>query len=183
MYIDSINVEKKKGFGPGFENPQEFKMFPDHRIQLSENLKVTFSCEFDFSPYPFDKHECRLGMKLPFGNITVYYVTGKPIMTDKLHGLNVTSQMIRSYAPYDNLQELQFTAFGLDVQIKRHISTYILQYYLPSITVVITSSISFIIPLSAIPGRVALVVTQFLTLTNIFIYQMVNSFKQIRHQI
>ena len=60
MYIDSINVEKKKGFGPGFENPQEFKMFPDHRIQLSENLKVTFSCEFDFSTYPFDKHECNL---------------------------------------------------------------------------------------------------------------------------
>ena len=60
MYIDSINVEKKNGFGPGFENPHEFKIFPGNRIQLSENLKVTFSCEFDFSPYPFDKHECHL---------------------------------------------------------------------------------------------------------------------------
>ena len=60
MYIDSINVEKKNGFGPGFENPHEFKMFPGNRIQLSENIKVTFSCEFDFNPYPFDKHECNL---------------------------------------------------------------------------------------------------------------------------
>ena len=46
--------------GPGFENPHEFKMFPNNRIQLSENVMVKFSCEFDFKPYPFDKHECNL---------------------------------------------------------------------------------------------------------------------------
>ena len=60
MYIDSIEVEKKTGMGPGFENPHEFKMFPNNRIQLSENVMVKFSCEFDFKPYPFDKHECNL---------------------------------------------------------------------------------------------------------------------------
>ena len=46
---------------------------------------------------------------------------------------------------------------------------------MPCIAIVIATSFSFIIPLSAIPGRVALIVTQFLTLTNIFINQMVSS--------
>ena len=45
--------------------------------------------------------------------------------------------------------------------------------------------ISFIIPLSSIPGRVALVVTQFLTLTNIFIHSTVSKLNEneqaIRH--
>ena len=41
------------------------------------------------------------------------------------------------------------------------------------IAIVVVAQISFIIPMSAIPGRVALVVTQFLTLTNIFIHEMV----------
>ena len=60
MYLDSIDVKTKTGMGPGFENPHEFKMFQNNRIQLSENVVVKFSCEFDFKPYPFDKHECNL---------------------------------------------------------------------------------------------------------------------------
>ena len=59
-YMDALKVEKKTGMGPGFENPHEFKMFKNNRIQMSENVMVKFSCEFDFKPYPFDKHECNL---------------------------------------------------------------------------------------------------------------------------
>ena len=50
---------------------------------------------------------------------------------------------------------------------------FLYMYYLPCMAIVLVSQISFIIPLSSIPGRVALVVTQFLTLTNIFIHQTV----------
>ena len=67
--------------------------------------------------------------------------------------------------------------FGVELQLRRPMSKYVLQYYLPAITIVMASSVSFIIPLSAIPGRVALVVTLFLTLTNIFINQMVRTYK------
>ena len=72
---------------------------------------------------------------------------------------------------------LSVPQFGVEVQLKRPISKYVLQYYLPAITIAMASSVSFIIPLSAIPGRVALVVTLFLTLTNIFIHQMVRASK------
>ena len=132
--------------------------------------RVTVSCLFKFRDFPFDEHKCSLEMVLPFSNITVYNYPGEDIMINELHGFDIQSQKIGTSTRYDWVQEFHVTTFGLDVHIKRQISTYILQYYLPSITVVITSSISFIIPLSAIPGRVALVVTQFLTLTNIFIH-------------
>ena len=65
---------------------------------------------------------------------------------------------------------------GFDVTLKRNVMPYVMQYYVPCCAIVLVSQISFIIPLSAIPGRVALLVTQFLTLTNIFIHQQVNNY-------
>ena len=62
---------------------------------------------------------------------------------------------------------------GFTVTLKRIVEPYLYQYYFPCMAIVVVSQISFIIPLSSIPGRVALTVTQFLTLTNLFIHQMV----------
>ena len=62
---------------------------------------------------------------------------------------------------------------GIDFSLKRNINKYLFQYYLPSAIIVIVSQTSFFIPLSAIPGRIGLVVTQFLVLTNIFINEQV----------
>ena len=62
----------------------------------------------------------------------------------------------------------------LRLQMDRVLSPFLFKYYLPCMAIVVVSQISFVIPPNAIPGRVALIVTQFLTLTNIFIYQMVS---------
>ena len=64
---------------------------------------------------------------------------------------------------------------GFDIKMQRIISSFIFKCYLPCIAIVVASSISFIVPLSALPGRIALMVTQFLTLTNIFIHQIVSN--------
>ena len=64
--------------------------------------------------------------------------------------------------------------FGFTVEVKRRISSYIIQYYLPCASIVAISSISFIIPVTAIPGRVSLVVTLFLTLSNLIIHHEVS---------
>merc|ERR1719154_327131 len=52
--------------------------------------------------------------------------------------------------------------------LTRYVSTYIITYYLPSGLFVIVSWISFLIPMDVIPGRMALLVTLFLVLVNIF---------------
>ena len=62
---------------------------------------------------------------------------------------------------------------GFNIQMFRGIQPFILEFYLPCIAIVLVSQISFVIPLTALPGRVALLVTQFLTLTNLFIHAMV----------
>ena len=133
------------------------------------------SCPFDFSSFPFDEQKCSLTMILPFGwNLTVptnknhalkYVKDGFEIETQPLDSFRIDADNLNWYSLY----------FGIKATFKRKLSKYIFQYYLPSITIVIASSVSFIIPLSAIPGRVALMGTQFLTLTNIFINEMVHT--------
>ena len=63
---------------------------------------------------------------------------------------------------------------GFDIRITRSLKPFILKYYIPCIAIVIMSQLSFLIPLDSLPGRVGLVVTQFLTLMSLFIQQMVH---------
>ena len=157
----------------GFASATHF--LPDNSsfVWSQINWRVTVSCSFNFSTFPFDEHSCYLLMRLPFDwNLTLY---AEDEHTDKYiaAGFEIQSHVFGPYKDYDQLLAMHWTFFGVSVDAKRQVSKYILQYYLPAITIVIASSVSFIIPLSAIPGRVALVGTQFLTLTNIFIHQMV----------
>merc|ERR1719350_2563500 len=61
-----------------------------------------------------------------------------------------------------------FSLSGFEMVLTRYVSTYIITYYLPSGLFVIVSWISFLIPMDVIPGRMALLVTLFLVLVNIF---------------
>ena len=56
------------------------------------------------------------------------------------------------------------TVVGIGFTMDRMTFSFILKYYIPCMAIVILSIIGFIIPVSALPGRVALLVTQFLTL-------------------
>merc|ERR1719192_723716 len=61
-----------------------------------------------------------------------------------------------------------YSLAGFEMILRRHVSHYIINYYLPSGLFVIVSWISFLIPMDVIPGRMALLVTLFLVLVNIF---------------
>ena len=63
---------------------------------------------------------------------------------------------------------------GMSIEMSRLVNSFILKYYIPCVAIVLVSGLSFVIPLTSIPGRVALLVTQFLTLINLSIYQMVS---------
>ena len=63
---------------------------------------------------------------------------------------------------------------GIKIELDRKLSSFMLQYYIPCITIVMISDLSFVIPVTAIPGRTALLVTLFLTLINLFIHEMVS---------
>ena len=54
------------------------------------------------------------------------------------------------------------------MRLSRHILKYLIIYYLPSGLFVVVSWVSFLIPPEVIPGRMAMLITLFLVLTNIF---------------
>ena len=143
-------------------------------VQSHISWEVTVSCPFDYSNFPFDAHKCPLKMKFPFGWNLAVFNNQKGTSKYYLDGFETELHDLAPNVKYYKDAKLYKTTFGFGVHAKRQISKYVYQYYLPSITIVIASSVSFIVPLSAIPGRVSLVVTLFLTLTNIFIHHMVS---------
>ena len=135
-------------------------------VNIIVESTTTLYCDFQLQRFPFDTQICkamaivqdpdRLQIRMQNPDQTLlepYQACGFDVMT-KIH--NFTN------------------GAGFDLTIKRLILPYMLQYYLPCISIVLVSFVSFIIPLSALPGRVGLIVTQFLTLTNVFIHQIVS---------
>ena len=151
-----------------FNNPNNFS-----KLSAWKDWKATMYCEFDFSSFPFDSHVCDFSQIADNISTTrVFYFPQDTINMDHdASGFNVLISHVGSFAdgPPNGSDRI-----GFNITLKRIVSPYIYKYYLPCAAIVVVSQISFAIPISSIPGRVSLVVTQFLTLTNIFIYQMVS---------
>ena len=138
---------------------------------------ATVSCNFDFSNYPLDDQDCTFRMVLYDVNVTFYdhlfmdygFSAQKYI---EMQGFTITKTLAGSlYLELDSF--LPYSVFGIEFKIKRIIKPYVMQYYAPCFAIVMVSFLSFVVPMSAIPGRIGLVVTQFLTLTTILIHQKV----------
>ena len=143
------------------------------------NWRITLFCPFNFSLFPLDQNDC--SFKMGFRNMKVVLhenlVPGLKENTAEYNseGFKMTRRNLPITTNCDpTLDNDCWTSFGYKIRMKRRREKYLFQYYIPCITIVIASALSFIIPPSAAPGRIALVVTQFLTLTNIFIYHVVS---------
>ena len=149
------------------------------KVTALKSWTATIFCKFDFSLFPFDSQNCAF---LQFGSAEDLQIISncrKSLASDKykLVGFDVLFSQVGCFsddtASTGTTSNTQWMDVGFNITLKREVQPYLYQYYFPSIAIVAVSFISFIIPLSAIPGRIVLVVTQFLTLTNIFIHQMV----------
>ena len=118
--------------------------------------------------FPLDIQKCTLELSNEDDRRLRFHFSPKTIMDNKLtlmkDGFNIT----RTFKEGKNN-----TFVGFEIELERIISPYIYQYYVPCVAIVFVSQISFIIPPSSIPGRVGLLATLFLTLTNLFINHMV----------
>ena len=136
---------------------------------------VTIYCKFDFSAFPLDTQNCRFRQ---FGTSQTIIPMMYPSLSVDNFKYQAGEFQIRINPTVDQsnitLVEEAKNSIGFNITLQRIYQPYIYQYYLPCVSIVLVSQISFIIPISAVSGRVGLVVTQFLTLTNIFIHLMVN---------
>ena len=142
---------------------------------------VTVSCNFDYLRYPSDNQSCPIEMYIWYANVTLHdrnslvdtnsiYKGTERIV--EMQGFTITKDLV--YASYgDESNYGRYSKFGYNFRMERHVEPYILQYYIPCFGIVLVSFFSFVVPISATPGRIGLIVTQFLTLTNLFIHQRV----------
>ena len=163
-------------------NSWSFGRFPPNSalVSASINWRVALSCYkwLKYVNYPHDKNRCKFEMRSEYANAT-FDVSGTKnrkrfFETYDLSGFEFSNLIIPPSLKNTSGYEFEYTQFGVDIKFERLKEKYVYEYYMPCILIVLASMLSFIIPLSAIPGRVALVVTQFLTLTNMFIHQRVN---------
>ena len=141
-------------------------------VKLRYGIKSTVYCNFDHSAYPMDDQTCNLTMGSgSFGAIFVLYDK-----SNISHGevTYETKTFETSITFFDEKLNNGNNTVGMKIKLSRIVNSFILKYYIPCMAIVLISELSFVIPLTAIPGRVALLVTQFLTLINLFIYQQVS---------
>ena len=143
------------------------------------SAKASVYCNFDFLRYPMDEQECNftIGTTYPAKRTIIFTFHANNVFqfgkaTQNTDDFNLDIDNVNEHI--DNN-----TKFGFTIKMSRRLQPFIMECYLPCIAIVIVSHISFIIPLDAVPGRIALLVTQFLTLTNICIHQQVSKVKFI----
>ena len=136
--------------------------------------RVTLMCDLNYEWFPFDNHSCefRINSK-DSGNLREVLYEHENRMTMELPNFNTFSVVAKLIGSHNN--DSNYTKnIGFNIEMMRQTQPYLFEYYIPSIVIVCIASISFVIPVNAIPGRVGLVVTLLLTHINLFTTQQVS---------
>ena len=148
---------------------------PNTLVMYNMEAQVELHCNFLFENFPMDTQYCEFTMNssYPYPDIVhLSFEQGQFGVTNRnLH----TDDFMMDVIFKDNSNQ---TGVHMVIRLERCLLPYIIRYYLPCMAIAIVSLINFCIPLECIAARVTLLVTQFLTLTNILISQQV---RQIIH--
>ena len=126
-----------------------------------------------FERYPLDEHICkfRVGSTnmdinyMRFGDTTFNYdSSSRNTILD--YKVSVTSMSEEDRII--NYSGANYSVTGLEMRLVRNSQKYLYIYYLPSGLFVMVSWVSFLIPPEVVPGRMAMLITLFLVLINIF---------------
>ena len=138
-------------------------------------MKTTVYCHFTYSSYPMDQQRCNFSIGSASQG-AIFVLDPVPDESDEFHHVNAyqAENFNMRIRFFDNGIKTGRNTVGIIFEMCRLQNAFLYMYYIPCITIVLVSLIGFVIPVTAIPGRIALLVTQFLTLTNLSIYQMVS---------
>ena len=148
----------------------------DKAVLYSQATHITFICPMRFDKFPLDTQKCKFQVgSYSYDDTKMVFVTQHAGYQAPKTANNIALDYAISITPLRPEDSLflggslgNFSLAGFDMVLHRFVSTYIITYYLPSGLFVIVSWISFLIPMDVIPGRMALLVTLFLVLVNIF---------------
>ena len=141
-------------------------------VTFNFEARATVFCNFNYFRYPMDSQTCDFIMSsaYPFPDIVIFK------LEESHFGSTFNSSNTDDFILGITFKDIVngFSGISCVLRLERCLLPYIMKYYLPCVAMVIVSFISFLLSLNSIPARVALLVTLFLTLTNILIAQQVN---------
>ena len=141
-------------------------------VMVLRMMQMSLFCHFKFKDFPLDTQLCTFQIT----NQDAQYLQLILPVKKNLLSKNFTKDGFDINAEFSQKKVCNGGATScIEVEfiMRRIRSTFVFQYYLPCCAIVFVSQISFIVTPSSIPGRLGLLATQFLTLTNLFINHMV----------
>ncbi|CAB4056186.1 unnamed protein product [Lepeophtheirus salmonis] len=134
-----------------------------------------------FDKYPLDSHICKFRVGSTIFNIkrmrfAETLLTFDPTLRNTILDYSMSMDLLREedrILEYGALGNYSIT--GIEINFIRHKLKYLYVYYLPSGLFVVVSWASFLIPPEIVPGRMAMLITLFLVLINIFNIVTTNS--------
>jgi len=147
------------------------RIIKNQTIDYELRVVITISCQMDFNDYPLDTHICPFQIGSYFGTVnTVTCSSNFEFDEKRQRSLQYFTEIIPLSTEHQNvtLPSGEYAACGFTIGLHRMRMQNLIQVYLPSTMFVMTSWVSFLIKPEVIPGRMALLITLFLVLTNIF---------------
>ena len=144
-------------------------------VEMKYDIKTKVHCmNWKYNDYPRDTQTCNV----TFGSASassVFTLLNKPEYPSKTSYTSADFDITIQF--FDENLSNGSNHVGITISMERLMTPFIFKYYAPCIAIVLVSGIGFIIPPSAIPGRISLLATLFLTMVNLFIHEMVSNFK------
>ncbi|KAJ1529931.1 hypothetical protein ONE63_006659 [Megalurothrips usitatus] len=159
---------------------------PSGTVLFSIRIKVTMMCIMNLQKFPFDQQTCPMIFESWMYNTTemaLHWEQNSPVILDE--ALRLTEYSLSQFTANESFQTYNFTPdsesddmsmgmgmdkFGgnysrlrVDFQLKREVGHYIMDYYVPSILLVVVSWVSFWLDPNAVPGRTTLGTSTMLT--------------------
>ncbi|XP_031559188.1 glycine receptor subunit alpha-2-like isoform X2 [Actinia tenebrosa] len=169
---DTYINNEKSSFAP----PKQFllQLFPDGKVLYSQRMTVLAACMMDLHNYPMDKQRCSIAFE-SYGMTThdlILSWASEPYKKSVgvADGVTLSQFALDEYTAEKSLANYttgSFTILKVTFLIRRKKFYYVVQTYIPTILITILSWVSFWIPRSSPPARVALGITTVLALTTL----------------
>jgi len=176
LWIPDAEILRLKGFsGLSVLNKlQGLWMSKEREVLYVIATRIRFMCPMNFNKFPMDTQTCKFQVgSFNYDNTKMvyrtYYLPLMPNSTESILDYEVEIANLREedtfYLPAETGN---YSVAGFEMVLNRKVAHYMITYYLPSSLFVVVSWASFLIPSDDIQGRMALLVTLFLVLVNIF---------------
>lgn len=147
------------------------RVYPNGRLIYSTRLSLKQNCPMNFARFPHDTQDCKIQVASYGYTASEVFFTfdeevqiGKDLHVEKFHMENIKENMFS----YCNTKTAtgEYSCVQIAISIRRAFGTYLLEWYLPVIFLVIVAYFSFLIPGDQFLARLLLTLIPLISLAS-----------------